>query len=61
VTPFVHGSGALKRGQILEIITPGAGGYGAPAARDKKAVARDVAEGTIAADAARATYGAAAE
>jgi N-methylhydantoinase B len=43
------------------VITPGAGGYGPPAARDPKAVARDIAEGTIAAEAARATYGAAAE
>jgi N-methylhydantoinase B len=61
VAPFAHGSGALKRGQILEIITPGAGGYGPPASRDPKAVARDIAEGAIGADAARAAYGAAAE
>jgi N-methylhydantoinase B len=61
VAPLNHGAGALKRGQILAVITPGACGYGPPAARDPKAVARDVAEGTIGAEAARATYGAAAE
>ncbi len=61
VAPFNHGAGALKRGQILAVITPGAGGYGPPGARDPKAVARDIAEGSIGADAARKAYGVAAE
>ena len=52
-TPFDHGSGALEAGQIVEIITPGAGGYGPPSERPADAVARDIAEGRItAADAA---------
>ena len=47
----------LKAGQWLEIITPGAGGYGPPAERDPAAVARDCAEGAIDAETARAVYG----
>jgi N-methylhydantoinase B len=30
VEPFVQGRGALRAGQIVEIVTPGAGGYGPP-------------------------------
>jgi N-methylhydantoinase B len=57
VAPFQHGAGALKPGQIIEIITPGAGGYGPTAQRDPAAVARDVAEGRIERAAAREVYG----
>ena len=32
VAPFRHGSGVLRAGEVVEIITPGAGGYG-PAPR----------------------------
>ncbi len=46
----------LQAGQIVEIVTPGAGGYGPPAARAPDAVRRDVAERRIGPDAARATY-----
>ena len=28
--PFDHGNGALQQGDIVTIITPGAGGYGPP-------------------------------
>jgi N-methylhydantoinase B len=56
VTPFDHGSGVLKAGQWVEVITPGAGGYGDPAARDRAAVARDLAEGVIDAETARTVY-----
>ena len=59
VEPFRHGSGVLRAGEVVEIITPGAGGYGSPALRDRAAVARDVAEGRIGADTARSVYGAA--
>jgi len=44
---FDHGNGALRKGEIIEIVTPGAGGYGPPAARDPAMLARDVAEGRI--------------
>lgn len=52
-----HGTGDLKKGDIVEIITPGAGGYGPPGLRDRSAVARDVAEGRIAPEIARRVYG----
>jgi N-methylhydantoinase B len=57
VTPFDHGNGELKAGQVVEIITPGAGGYGPPARRTPEAVRRDLAEGRIDAETARAVYG----
>ncbi len=60
VAPFQHGSGFLEAGQTVEIVTPGAGGYGPPAARDPAAVARDIAERRIDAETARSLYGAAA-
>jgi N-methylhydantoinase B len=59
VAPFDHGSGVLKPGQIVEVITPGAGGYGPPSARPAEQVRRDVAERSIDRDTARAVYGAA--
>ena len=43
-TPFVSGNGELRPGDIVTIVTPGAGGYGDPAARDPDAHARDLAE-----------------
>jgi N-methylhydantoinase B len=57
VTPFDHGNGAMKPGQIVEIITPGAGGYGPPSGRAPEAVRRDVAEHRIDAKTAEAVYG----
>jgi len=40
-----HGNGAMRPGDVLEIVTAGAGGYGPPVERDPTAVARDLAEG----------------
>jgi N-methylhydantoinase B len=54
---FDKDGAALQAGQWFEIITPGAGGYGPPATRDRTAVARDVAQGVIDAERARAVYG----
>lgn len=34
VEAFVNGAGRLRAGEIVEIITPGAGGYGPPVERD---------------------------
>jgi N-methylhydantoinase B len=45
--PLDHGSGGLRAGEIIEVVTAGAGGYGPPAERDCDAVRRDVAEGRI--------------
>ncbi|MBV9377945.1 MAG: hydantoinase B/oxoprolinase family protein [Alphaproteobacteria bacterium] len=44
IEPFVGGSGKLRAGETVEIVTPGAGGYGPPSTRDPAAVARDLAE-----------------
>jgi N-methylhydantoinase B len=57
VVPFDHGNGDLKRGDIIEIITPGAGGYGPPAGRAAEAVRRDLAEGRIDRETAQRVYG----
>lgn len=42
--PLVAGNGVLREGDIVDIITPGAGGYGPPSERDRARVQRDVAE-----------------
>jgi len=47
VEPFVKGDGALEAGQIVEIITPGAGGYGPASERSPEARVRDLAEGRV--------------
>ena len=47
----------LTQGQAVRLETPGGGGYGAAAARDPKAVARDVALGLISETEADKTYG----
>jgi N-methylhydantoinase B len=57
ITPFDHGNGQLTKGQIVEIVTPGAGGYGPPGQRDPAAVRRDIAEKRIGAAEADAIYG----
>ncbi len=54
---FVGGNGSLRAGDVAEVITAGAGGYGPPAARAREAVARDVAEHRLTRDAACAIYG----
>jgi N-methylhydantoinase B len=55
--PLAHGSGHLRKGEIVEIVTPGAGGYGPPASRDPAIVRRDLAEGRIDRDTADTIYG----
>jgi len=41
---FVGGSGRLRAGETVEIITPGAGGYGPLSPRDRAAAAQDLAD-----------------
>ncbi len=55
---FSHGQGALKKGQIVSVITPGAGGYGPPAGRSSANIARDTAEHRSIQSAAATIYGA---
>ncbi|WP_342239810.1 hydantoinase B/oxoprolinase family protein [Inquilinus sp. OTU3971] len=57
VAPFDHGNGDLKRGDVIEIVTPGAGGYGPPSGRAAEAVRRDLAEGRIDRETAQRVYG----
>jgi N-methylhydantoinase B len=52
-----QGTVPLKKGQVVEIVTPGGGGYGLPMHRDKTDVARDIAEQRITPDFAREVYG----
>jgi N-methylhydantoinase B len=47
----------LKRGDRLLLETPGGGGFGEPADRDRAAIRRDVALGYVSADAACRDYG----
>lgn len=47
----------LRAGCIVEIMAPGAGGYGSPAERGPEAVARDLREGRISAAIAQSVYG----
>ena len=56
VAPFVSGAGSLRAGEMVEIVTPGAGGYGPPAERDLAAVERDLADGRIDLATATAVY-----
>ena len=56
VAPFDHGNGVLKAGQVVQIITPGAGGYGPPASRTQESVRRDLAEHRIDAQTATSVY-----
>jgi N-methylhydantoinase B len=55
--PFDHGSGALRPGEIIEVVTGGSGGYGPPEHRDRHAVGSDLAEGRLDATTARGAYG----
>jgi N-methylhydantoinase B len=57
VPPPVGAQGVLGPGQSVAIITPGAGGYGDPRARDRALVRRDVAEGVVSEQVAREVYG----
>ena len=56
-TPFTGNSGPLKAGDIIEVITPGAGGYGDPRARSPELVLKDLRAGNIDLETARAVYG----
>ena len=55
--PFDHGSGGLRAGEIIEVMTAGSGGYGPPEQREPDMVRRDVAEDRIDATAAAGCTG----
>ena len=50
------GMADLKPGQIVEIVTPGGGGYGDPSRRTRAAIERDIAEDRITPDFAKQVY-----
>jgi N-methylhydantoinase B len=54
---FNRDAAELKAGDWLEVITPGAGGYGPPRERERAALVRDLAEGVIDHATASDTYG----
>lgn len=61
-TPEEHplkskGMDKLKRGDIVSLRLPGAGGYGDPRERDPEAVRRDVRDGKVSPDKAKEEYG----
>ena len=47
----------LKKGDVIRVLTPGAGGYGEPYKRSPEKVLKDVIEGKVSVDAARQEYG----
>jgi N-methylhydantoinase B len=54
--PLNHGSGMLRQGDLIAVVTGGSGGYGPPERRNPQAVARDLAQGRINEPTARFMY-----
>ncbi len=61
MSPSKFSGVTLRTGDQVKILMPGGGGYGDPVNRDRALVRRDVEEGFISAEAARAVYGLAGE
>jgi N-methylhydantoinase B/oxoprolinase/acetone carboxylase alpha subunit len=57
MSPSKFSGVTLRDGDQVRILMPGGGGYGDPRLRDPESVRRDVAEGFVSPDAARAVYG----
>ena len=49
--------GRIMRGQRLKIVTPGGGGFGEPAQRDRAALVRDFMDGKISVEKIQRDYG----
>jgi len=47
VEAFINGASSLRVGETVDIVTPGAGGYGPAAERDPATVERNLADGRI--------------
>lgn len=54
---FERDQAFIRAGQWFEVVSPGAGGYGAPAERDRARIAADLAQGVLDAATARDVYG----
>ncbi|EJJ31281.1 hydantoinase B/oxoprolinase family protein [Rhizobium sp. CF142] len=50
------GTVQLKAGQVVELVTPGGGGYGSPSGRSPEAIRRDIKEERITAEFAERVY-----
>jgi N-methylhydantoinase B len=50
------GTVQLKAGQVVELVTPGGGGYGSPSGRSLEAIRRDIKEERITAEFAERVY-----
>jgi len=48
----------LKAGESVRLETPGGGGFGAPAERDPRMLAADIADGRLTPEQAQRDYGA---
>jgi N-methylhydantoinase B len=59
VTRHLPGKGAFSApaGSVIEMITPGSGGFGPVAARDRAAIGRDLLDGYVSVAAAQRDYG----
>ena len=55
--PGVKSAGEVHRGDVIEVVTPGAGGFGSPSKRPAALVAQELKDGTISAETARDAYG----
>ena len=53
------GKGAFSAptGSVIEMITPGSGGFGPPAERDRAAIGRDLVDGYVSTASAERDYG----
>jgi N-methylhydantoinase B len=51
------GAFAAPAGAVIDMITPGSGGFGPPAERDPRAIGRDLLDGYVSDAAARSDYG----
>ena len=47
----------MKKGDIIRVVTPGAGGYGDPKKRPVENVLKDVVEQKVSVEAAKSEYG----
>lgn len=54
--PLVHGDGQFNAGAVIDVVTPGAGGYGDPRDRDTQLVLDDLADGKISKETGKKYY-----
>jgi len=55
--PETQHPGAVSRGDLIEVVTPGAGGYGPPAERSRDKVSKDIRDGVFSPEQSAQIYG----